>query len=98
MRNPIVGPATYTTAKTSTSPNKSFSRANTAAFLAKRPENLFGIKELPGPQDYETNQIEISRGKSWTTTMQAFGTTEKRFTESTEPTISRSMQLAPGPG
>ena len=44
----------------------------------------------PGPQEYETNQTSISRGKSWTTTMQAFGTTEKRFADS-------QMQI-PGPG
>lgn len=96
MRNPNVGPATYELSKDFR--QVQFNRANTAAFLAKRPENLFGIKDLPGPQDYELNKEEISRGKSWTTTMQAFGTTEKRFTASTEPSISKSMQLAPGPG
>ena len=30
--------------------------------------------------------------------MQTFGTTEKRFTDQTAPTISKSMQIAPGPG
>ena len=27
-------------------------RANTAAFLTKRTDNVFGIKDKPGPQDY----------------------------------------------
>lgn len=53
--------------------------------------DIFGIKDLPGPQEYETNtSTAISRGKSWTTTVQAFGSTEKRF-------VTQSM-LAPGPG
>ena len=97
-RNQNVGPATYDLGKDDVARSLAVNRANTAAFLAKRPENLFGIKDLPGPQDYELNQSVISRGKSWTTTVQAFGTTEKRFTASTAPTISQSMQLAPGPG
>ena len=49
MRNPVVGPATYDIGKDGISQSMSNNRANTAAFLAKRPENLFGIKDLPGP-------------------------------------------------
>jgi len=65
-------------------------RNNTSAFLSRRAEDIFGIKDLPGPQEYETNNTSMTRGKSWTTTVQAFGTTEKRF-----PT--QSMEI-PGPG
>ena len=87
-----MGPGTYDVIKDVFNRSISANRANTAAFLAKRPENLFGVKDLPGPQDYANNNSQsfMKSGKSWTTTAQAFGTTERRF-------ISQSMQ-APGPG
>ena len=81
--NPVVGPGSYDDSTFGVY-SRSFSqnRANTAAFLTKRPEDIFGIKPIPGPQEYDNNQSQMSRGKSWTTTMQAFGTTEKRFANS----------------
>ena len=53
------------------------------------------MKDLPGPQEYEqaTASQAISRGKSWTTTMQAFGTTERRFVGATSQSVA-----VPGPG
>lgn len=85
-----LGPGAYDVVADVYSRSLSQHRVNTAAFLTKRNENLFGIKDIPGPQEYSTNASMFSHGKSWTTTVQAFGSTERRF-------ISQSMQ-APGPG
>ena len=65
--NPVVGPGSYDLSNDRSKSNNN--RANTAAFLAKRPENLFDVKDLPGPSEYMQDQSVISRGKSWTTTM-----------------------------
>ena len=90
-KNPNVGPATYNFVNDAYSRSISTNRANTAAFLSRRPVDIFGIKDLPGPQEYETSvTISMSRGKSWTTTVQAFGSTEKRF-------VSQNRSV-PGPG
>jgi len=86
----MVGPGSYDVVKDVFSRSMTYNRANTAAFLSRRADNLFGIKDIPGPQEYLQNQSVISRGKTWTTTMQAFGVTEKRF-------VSQSI-VAPGPG
>ena len=91
VRSTQLGPGTYDVIQDVFSRSISSNRANTAAFLSRRPEDIFGIKDLPGPQEYETNaSTTISRGKSWTTTVQAFGSTEKRF-------VAQSMSV-PGPG
>ena len=45
---------------------------------------------MPGPQEYDMDVSRMSRGKSWATTVQAFGSTERRFTS--------SMPQVPGPG
>lgn len=89
--NTIVGPGSYDLLSDVYNRPVAQNRTNTAAFLTKRPEDIFGIKDLPGPQNYNTAASStMTRGKSWTTTTQAFGTTEKRFT-------TQSM-LIPGPG
>ena len=86
-----VGPGSYDLVKDVFNRALSQNRVNTAAFLTRRPEDIFGIKDLPGPQEYDGNSsLMMSRGKSWTTTMQAFGTTEKRFGD--------PSKNAPGPG
>lgn len=85
-----VGPGSYDVVKDVFNRSLSQNRANTAAFLTKRNENIFGIKDIPGPQEYSNSSTMFSHGKSWTTTVQAFGSTERRF-------VSQSM-TAPGPG
>ena len=77
----MVGPGSYEVDRDLNSAGHSPQRLNTAAFLGKRPENIFGYKDIPGPGDYGHNNSMNSSfaGKTWTSTIQAFGTTEKRM-------------------
>ena len=49
--NLLVGPGSYET-QNSLKEHMRATRANTAAFLGKRSDNVFGIKDRPGPGDY----------------------------------------------
>ena len=72
-------------------------RLNTAAFLGKRPDDLFGANGKPGPGDYapESSVMNASfNAKVWGSTIQAFGTTERRM-PSQPHSVSQSL---PGPG
>ena len=45
----IRGPGSYDVVKNAFSRSVSHNRTFTAAVLSKRPENMFGIKDIPGP-------------------------------------------------
>ena len=45
----IRGPGSYDVVKNAFSRSVSHNRTFTAAFLSKWPENMFGIKDIPGP-------------------------------------------------
>ena len=91
--NDMVGPGSYEVRGRN---DHSPTRLNTAAFLGKRPGNLFGTQEYPGPAEYNQNStLNTSfHNKTWTSTIQAFGTTEKRMGQ-----MSHSISYPlPGPG
>jgi len=102
--NVLVGPTSYDNSRPYNVGGRSQSspkgRLNTAAFLGKRNQNLFGIQDLPGPQDYRDEYKDNFKGKFWETSIQAFGTTEKRFSIGNQSVLSQSMTVdsTPGPG
>ena len=65
----VVGPGSYDVVKDIFNRSLSKNKTYTAAFLTKRPENMFGIKDIPGPQEYSVKNSVISTGKSWNSNM-----------------------------
>ena len=58
-----------------------------ANFLGgKRPDNLFSVVEnTPGPTDYNTSvSVPDFKGKFWSSSVEAFGNTLKRFPKQSE--------------
>ena len=52
-------------------------KSPTASFLSHKEENLFSVIEgRPGPFEYSKSQ---SSNKFWSSSVQAFGKTERRF-------------------
>lgn len=51
-------------------------KSPTASFLSTKDENLFSVIEGgPGPHEYKP----VKTNKFWSSSMQAFGSTERRF-------------------
>ena len=98
--NPTLGPGTYDFEY----PNKGKSkRGFNAPFReSQRPDNVFGrVPDFPGPTDYhlpgdQSPLNETFKQKQWSTNIQAFGNTEKRFAFSKE--TSMIAQNVPGAG
>lgn len=69
--------------------------SNTAAFKARqRATNVFGSNDAPGPGEYAETNTSLQSIKLWSSAIQAFGTTERRFMQSHSVTAPST----PGPG
>lgn len=88
-----IGPGTYAVVESFHKENQ-LRTQSTACFISRRASNLFGvIEDIPGPADYNS-KLEKSDEKYWSTSIQAFGQTEKRFARSQGNLTGH----VPGPG
>lgn len=91
-KNPNMGPGVYDTEK----PTKKNGRSKTAAFIGRRPSNVFGdVPDHPAPTDYNAAKNGFSQ-KLWQSNVQAFGNTERRFAFSQKNVTEGDAE--PGPG
>lgn len=93
-KNPVMGPGTYDFKIAQDVVSGHHNRNKTAGFIGHRPENVFGnVPPYPGPSDYNAKQKGAH--KFWSSSVQAFGHTEKRFAFSMD---FREMEAVPAPG
>ena len=93
-KNPGMGPGTYNFKVAQDVVSGHHTRTKTAGFIGNRPENVFGdVPHHPGPAEYNAKQRDAH--KYWSSSVQAFGHTEKRFAFSMD---FREMEAVPAPG
>ena len=84
---PGIGPGLYETKQKQKEP------FNTASFMNSRGENLFSvIQGMPGPHEYDVKETKL-KNKFWSSSVQAFGKTERRFAFSTSVDSSQDSQM-----
>ena len=82
---PHMGPGTYDERRHIKS-EKTYRRSTANFLVNKRPDNLFSIVESnPAPTDYNTSASQPDfKAKFWSSSVEAFGNTEKRFKKDSE--------------